>query len=369
MNRSAAPRQPLPRRAALRARYAWDQHPRLAALRTRTDALRAPFRALTPLDAPLRLAYSGVPEGRLHLLPFLEGQGVPAAPLATFPLHTPAPDLLIRGVRTVPDPSPASVLMPFRVRLAVSLESGWRQRISRRERRAFAANQRENGWSWQESRDPADFDFFYRRMHLPTMRQRHGESTRSAAPDLAYECLFRRGVLFFLVQDGQRVAGVLCALPPGERRLTMRLLGVLDGAPEHYASGAVKALTHFALEWAAERGFAEVDLSGSEPFLSKGIFQFKQRFHPVCSLPLDHFGRKRAVLRVLRDSPRVRDFLVANPLLTIPASGDGFEAVYFHDGARPARTAQLAWQCPGVERAVEVDLDAFLASVPERATA
>ncbi|MBB5119414.1 hypothetical protein AF335_20640 [Streptomyces eurocidicus] len=354
-----------PSRALLRARYAWDTAPRLAGVRVRWDgAVHARLTACSPPHSPVRLCYEGLGDGSRHVLPFLRQRGVetretrPGAPV----------DVRLSGLpaRRVPPPGPATLVLPFRVRLVVPVGDGpeaLRARISARERRTFRARRAARGWTWETCADPRAFDHFYQRMHLPTMRRRHGDATRGLPAGLAYECLFRRGILFFLVEDGTRVAGVLCALTR-PRVLTMRLLGVLGGAERHYADGAVRALTHFALEWAEAHGFSHVDLSGCEPFLSKGIFQFKQRFHPECRLPDDHFGGKRLVLRVLRDTPAVRDLLVANPVLA--CGDDGLEALYPHDADRPPRT-ELAWRCPGVRRARHLPLDTFLRDTAGRA--
>jgi len=164
------------------------------------------------------------------------------------------------------------------------------------------------------------------------MRSRHGDATRSLDRSTAYECVFRRGVLLFVTENGERVAGMLCRLDKREH-MTFRLVGVRDGAAEHYRSGVFMAAYLFLLEWAAEAGVTRVDLSGCEPFLSKGIFQFKRKLHPEMVRPDNHFHDKRLWLRVLRDSPGVRDFLVANPMVS-ESGGGGLEATYFFDDSR-----------------------------------
>jgi hypothetical protein len=162
-------------------------------------------------------------------------------------------------------------------------------------------------------------------------------------------------VLFFLRERGDRVAGMLCRREPGT--LVLRLAGVRDGAEDAYRSGTYIALYVSILDWTARNGVSTVDLSGSEPFLSKGIFQFKRKLHPDMRWPATHFAGKRLWLCVRRDTPAVRDFLVANPVLA-PA-GDGFEALYFHDRDRLARR-DLQWRTGGVVGCRTVDLDAFL---------
>jgi hypothetical protein len=197
-------------------------------------------------------------------------------------------------------------------------------------------------------------------MHQPTMRRRHGAATRTVSRAVAWHSLFHRGVLFFLRENGERVAGMLCRLEAGA--VVLRLAGVRDGAELAYRSGTYLALYVGILEWATRNRLDRVDLSGAEPFLSKGILQFKRKLHPWVGCPATHFAGKRLWLGVRRDTPAVRDFLVANPVL-MPAA-DGLTALYFHDRARPPRL-DLRWQTPGVTGHTRVDLDAFLAGISE----
>jgi hypothetical protein len=233
-----------------------------------------------------------------------------------------------------------------------------RRRISRRAREQFAHDRRLHGWSLVHDRSEAGFDHFYDRMHVPTMRRRHGERTRSEARAVARERLFRRGRLLVVVQGDRPVAGALCGWDADARTLTMRLLGVLDGAEEHYDSGAFKALYHLVLEWAAGNGVTWVDFANADPFLSPGVVQWKQRFHPTVSLPRSHLGDKRLWLHAARDTPAVRDFLVANPLVAAAPDG-GLLAVRFFDRVRPVRTSvPVAYAGLGPPR--DVDLDELL---------
>lgn len=368
-------RAPAIRRAALRAAFSWDTstRPWLANGRCWWDGEIRKGRAGMDPPAPLghretpgrlaTVAYTGLGEGPRYVLDFLRQQGLEVTDgSATAPA-----DIVVTGTTArricIPAPGGAALVLPFRVQLVVPVgdADAVHRRISKRERRAFTANRRAHRWDWEHTDDPQAFDHFYERMHLPTMRRRHGEQTRSLPPETAYECLFRDGRLFFVTEGGIRVGGVLCGWDRRLRTLSMRLLGVLDGAERHYTNGTVKALTHFTLEWAGANGVANVDLSGCEPFLSKGIFQFKQRFHPSVALPSNHFGGKRLELRVTHDTEGVRDFLAANPVIAL--TDGGLEALYFHDEARPPRV-DLAWQCPGILRARRIHLDGFLSATP-----
>ncbi|MFI6226002.1 hypothetical protein ACIBCR_01640 [Micromonospora echinospora] len=311
-----------------------------------------------------------------RILPFLEQQRVPhagetvaratgRASYAALLAGKVAPDaaLLLAECserRAATLPRQGAIILPLRLNLVVRLDGDASplERVSRTDRKLFVRRRRRDDLTLVRGTGGADFDFFYDRMHVPTMRRRHGDAARSEPREAAYQCLFEHGVLFFVEEAGTRAGGMLCRLEPEARRLIVRLVGVLDGEDVHYSSALYMAMYILVLEWASDQGLAEVDLSVSEPFLSKGVLQFKRKLHPHFELPQNHLRNRRLWLQVQRDSAEVRDFLVANPLISIDADGQ-LEAVYFHDQQRPARQS-LSCASPGISRATLVDLDAFL---------
>jgi hypothetical protein len=72
----------------------------------------------------------------------------------------------------------------------------------------------------------------------------------------------------------------------------------------------------------------------------------------------NHLGGLRVWFHARRDTPAVRDFLVANPVLELVGDQE-FGAVYFHDDQRPARL-DLAHACPNSRGYRTVHLDDFL---------
>ncbi|MER5432306.1 GNAT family N-acetyltransferase [Streptomyces sp. NPDC002588] len=325
-------------------------------------------------DGTPNLVYAGLPEG-IHLtLPFLEQQTGSASAAARTSsrrrwdsLSTEAAgsdaDLVITGHDTRHArhlPQARSLTLPFRVSLVVALGDGTDvlQRVSRKDRQQFARQQRSSRWNLEVAGTDADFAYFYDRMHMPTMRARHGGSARSEGRAIARAEIFRKGMLFFLRQSGERVVGALCRVKPAGKTLVLRLVGVADGDPAHYRGGTYTALFLHVLQWAAQHGMARVDLGGCEPFISKGTFQFKRKFHPEVVLPANHFRHKRLRVTVVRDTEPVRRFLVENPMIALDTR-NRLTAVYFHDGRRPAR-AGLPWRTAGMASAVHLDLDTFL---------
>ncbi|MFE9220219.1 GNAT family N-acetyltransferase [Streptomyces lavendulae] len=324
----------------------------------------------------LTLAYAGPRDGLTYLTAFLRhrAESLPGAagPATTRVLRVDRPRMLQECARLGADlvfvggspstvarlPRHRSFILPFRVHQVVSTAdgTGWRERVSASERRQNRRNALRHGYRLEVSCDDADFAYFYDRMHVPTMRERHGPSARSMDRDTAYHSLFRPGGLLFFVRDGtRRVAGALAGMDRDGERLTGRLIGVLDGEDHHRRRGALAAVYHLQLQWAAATGVTSVDLSGSEPFLSKGTWQFKRKLGAAVVSPPDLYGALRLWLHVARDTPRVRDFLHDNPVLAVDGP-EGFEALYFHDETREPVTSSLAAACPGLTGVRLVDL-------------
>jgi hypothetical protein len=377
-----APRVPLRRRCGIRTGYHWRNsgNPILTRLRVRWDTRGwAKFPAVRSQAGGVSISYSGVPEGLAYLLDFTEQRR--CAPAGTAVRHSatltgrqlrspgrlPDADIVIVGTGAAGArrlPGEASLVMPMRVHFVVDFDDDVETvlgRIARSERRGFRRNAGRYRWDWAIEPDAGWFDVFYDRFYRATMSERHGSRQRTESREAAYECLFRTGRLFVLSQNGERIAARLCHWNPAAGVLTSRLLGVRDGSPEHYTTGAIKAMHIFLIKWAAANGVRRLDFQGTEAFLSKGTYQSKRLFGTRVVLAPNHFGRKRLWLQVRRDTPAVRDFLVANPVVAEYRPGR-LEAVYFHDAERPARHDYPA-RSPGVDRARDVDLDEFLAEI------
>lgn len=390
---------PIPRRAGGRAAaglavararlaYAWNNSPEQGwrTLRRLHDNAprRVPVTVSRAEQGQPSIAYLGLPQGEANILQLLEHQRsrTSAGPVSRENARTrlrdlaagrwPDADLVIVGAQARQLerlPTAGSVTAPFRVHLVVDVPASAEEldrQTSRRERWEFRRNQREHQWALEEDASPEALEFFYRAMHLPTMRRRHGERSRTENIDIARHAILRGGTLMFVTSAGVRVAGVLCHWSPDRRTLTTRLLGVRDGAQKHYDEGAFKAVYHLLLRWARENRVDHVDFFGTEAFLSKGIFQWKRKFGPRVTLPPNHFSDKHIRLYVRRDTPRTRDFLVANPLLVLEPGPRGPVLVptYFTDSARPPRT-DISARCPGLPDPRLVDLDTFLAGTTQ----
>ncbi|MER7580099.1 hypothetical protein [Kitasatospora sp. NPDC097691] len=381
------PRSPLHQRLRMHAGYHWRNSGNhvLATARAAWDTrggVGVP--AVRSEAGGLSVSYAGLAEGLAYTLEFTElrrdadrlgaarrtGRLTGAALRA--PDRLPDADIVIVGTsaaRARELPRAASLVVPMRVHFVIDFDGdpeSAQQRISKRERQQFRRDLRGHAWSWGLDRDPAWFDRFYDDYYRPTMFQRHGARERTETRDVSYECLFRDGRMFVLSEDGERIGGALCHWDRASRTMTLRLLGVAGGSQQHYDSGAFKAIYHLLIDWCARHGVRRLDFQGTEPFLSKGTYQWKRRFGTSVVLPPNHFGHKRLWFQVRSDTPEVRDYLVANPLLAEAPDGS-LEAVYFHDAQRAPQLDYSA-KSPGVAGVREVDLDRFLAPVAGRNT-
>jgi hypothetical protein len=363
-----------------RARYAWrlSSSVELARLRATSDALWArPWatRRTTTADGRLGIAYAGLRCGVDSLWRFLaERLSAPGAPALTEilapapePIGTePGDDIVVVcdvGRRVAALPRERALTLPLRVHQVVPTREPFDLllgRLHKSDRLRFLKQRRERGWRWERAGGRQDLDLFYDRMHRPTMAARFGSVAVSEDRTTARECLLRSGHLFFLEEEGRRVGGALCGFDRRRGVLRYRLNGILDGDERWRQAGVLTAINYFLMEWASEHGVAAVDLSGGVPFVGRGIYQAKRRLHPdvvVAETPTRHL---RYWLQVRRDTPAVRDFLVANPVLEVDDAGPApvLRAVYFADRARPPRR-DLRSGLDG-DRVVDLDLDLAL---------
>lgn len=366
-------------RWALRTRYDWDQSPLplVTNFRTLMQTRFRPFAGTDSTGGALgpSIGYAGVPGGIVKVLQTLERQreilGTATTARRQYSVRRTE---LIRG-RSLPDtdlvavvcaPSQAgqlpphrSIVAPYRLHAVVDVTDGdWRGRVSKSERKWFRARRKSRDFTLEPASDEESFHFFYDRMHLPTMRLRHGGRARTESKESAYECLFRRGLLAFVNVEGVRVAGLLGRRSGDGKKITSRLVGVLDGDEKLHGESWLKAGNHLLLEWAESNGVERVDFSGLEAWISKGVFQRKRQLGPRMEFAPNHQGNLRVWWHVRRDTPTVRDFLAANPIAEINGEA-GLRAVYFYDDRRPVRH-DLPYRCANITESRNVHLDDFL---------
>ncbi|MEU9504864.1 hypothetical protein AB0D32_01095 [Micromonospora sp. NPDC048170] len=367
------------RRYGARVSFAWDHSGKPLPVVARTVVDTRVRRLVSVVSRPAgggpSLGYAGVPDGMVKILQMLDRQrertGVGTAghvcaqvtAREVFGRHRlPDADLVAvtgTAAQVAALPTRSALVLPYRLHAVVAADPAWRRRMSTGERQWCETRIRRRKLRIEVAADRTDFDFFYDRIHLPTMRNRHGERARSESRVRAYECLFRPGLLMIVTDGESRLAGALAHWSQGGRTaLTPRLGGVLDGSAELHAEGLLRVMSYLILDWAERHGVQHVDFSGLEAWLGNGLYGYKRRLTPHLVPPPDHRANLALWWHVRRDTAEVRDFLVANPVLE--DLGDGtLRAVYFHDAHRPARL-DIPHTCANVRSTRLVDLDDLL---------
>jgi hypothetical protein len=116
---------------------------------------------------------------------------------------------------------------------------------------------------------------FYHRMYVPFVKSRHGE--RAYIESFAYmKNLMQYGALLFVKHEGEYVGGFVFNTAYKIPRMAYR--GVLDARNDHITQGISSAMYCFAIRWAKEKGYGEIDFGHCRPFLDDGVLQFKRRW-------------------------------------------------------------------------------------------
>lgn len=171
---------------------------------------------------------------------------------------------------------------------------------------------RKNAFTFEKAVAVEDFDFFYHRMYEPYIKSRYRETAviEKYKPMLK-EFTDRNSVIYFLLQNGSRIAGMyvgyIKGVPHGHA------LGVLDGSSEILKSGVTAPLYYFALEEHYRKGENIMTLGGTSPFLNDGLTRFKLSLRAKIS---DVTQQDSIMLKIIPSgTDEIRKFLKSNPFV------------------------------------------------------
>ncbi len=214
-----------------------------------------------------------------------------------------------------------------------------------------------NKYSYEVSRDPKEFHFFYHHMYYPYIAQRYG---RLAPPHsfLFMRRAFEKGFLFLIKKEGRNVGGGL-ARTDG-RSVFLSHLGVLDGEIRYTNEGALGALYYFLILWSREKGYQWLDMGSCKPFLKDGVFFYKKKW----GMEIERSGRSKTVLGigVCSNRPCVGSFFATNPFIFI--EGDKLKGLVFLKSNERATLKEIEWalkrfDIPGLDELILVSPHGF----------
>jgi hypothetical protein len=169
---------------------------------------------------------------------------------------------------------------------------------------------RRGNFRYSTTKDPADFHFFYYKMHLPYISKRHTD----AAFKMSYKEMkasFENGELLQIKEGQKIVAGVIIdyKMMNGIPRITK--LGVLKGDFKYVKRGALIALYYYTIQYLKERNHERFSLGSTRPFFSDGVLQHKLNWGAkiVCE------SSNAILLSLLSRNKRLHRFLSSNPFI------------------------------------------------------
>lgn len=162
-----------------------------------------------------------------------------------------------------------------------------------------------------------DWEEFYETMLAPQALSRFREKAWLPGQQLLRE-LAARGLLHYILRDGQRVAGI-CTVRHGDT-IWLPVSGVLNGDPALLRQGVSVAVFAQIFAWARGQGVRQIDAGRTTPFMNDGIARTKTKWglRPVLD-PLSHL----LALRINPNSP-IRGAFTSQPVMM--ESADGLKA-------------------------------------------
>ena len=201
----------------------------------------------------------------------------------------------------------------FMMDLSRPLQEVWN--LSKNKNKSLRENVREmkrHNYSYEMTRDPAKFEYFYYQMHLPYVTKRFEELTLlTGFRDM--ERVFKKGQLLLVKKGNDCVSGVIIRM---DRDTVFAVyLGITEGRIEYLKSGALVALYYFTILFAKGRGYKWVDFGPCRSFLKDGIFNYKKHW----GMEIRIYTRLRDVfgMKIFNFHQGVENFLEKNPFIFI----------------------------------------------------
>lgn len=211
-------------------------------------------------------------------------------------------------------PRQNSLTLPFRVKMTLNTQGSWEEVRSRLHKGIRHHELRlicRYGYEYEISRREEDFELFYHRMYLPTVKLRHKEAATPTSKWQAYQ-YFRHGWLHLIKRDGHYVAGGLSHSEAGNL-ITARLMGVLDADETLIKEVALGAYYYSIVHWANQEGYPAVCFGSCVPRLKDAFFQYKRKWGS--SATYFNTVQKFTWIKIQHDTLAVRQFFKDTPLI------------------------------------------------------
>jgi hypothetical protein len=181
---------------------------------------------------------------------------------------------------------------------------------------------RKNHLEYEIVHDPAAFDDFYYKMHLPYIKDRYEETAVFENPQGLKEAFSRGGLI--LVKKGKDIlgGGLFEYLP---KQVRLRKFGIRDGNWEYVRLGVIGAMYYFLMVEMEKKGYEKILIGGTRPLLNDGVTKYKISVNAKLITKIDGTC---LWLKFLKDSPALKNFLVNNPFVHFPKPNKPRRAIF-----------------------------------------
>lgn len=245
-----------------------------------------------------------------------------------------APDCSMVVYETGPEKEPLFVFSkllrsPVWLKFEMPVVEKELSRSAKDRRRDMERKIRKHSFTCSTTRSAEDFDYFYHRMYIPYIQNRHGEMSSIRKYELMRKEFLADCELTFLHKDGQRIAGGIVDYSKKNGRFFCR--GVLDGSEEIVRMGVSDALFCFELENIRKKGGTTADLGHCRAFFNDGVFRYKIEIG--ASVGGGH-DKPSGLLRFkpLKLTEALRSHWLRNPFVALDKDGR-YHGVLFQDQA------------------------------------
>lgn len=171
---------------------------------------------------------------------------------------------------------------------------------------------RKHKYSYEMTRDPARFEYFYHHMYLPYISKRFGKLALLSG-FRSMKLIFEKGQLLLVKQGNGHVSGNVI-VTHNEDAFSAHF-GIREGNIEYLKQGALAAAYYFTILWAKEKRCKWCDFGHCRAFFNDGVFCYKKKW----GMEVKRSKRDRAVfaMKICNFNRGAQDFLTKNPFIFI----------------------------------------------------
>ena len=184
------------------------------------------------------------------------------------------------------------------------------QTISKKAFTTYLRTIKKGNFHYSITKEPEDFHFFYNKMYLPYLSNRHGNMGLEVSLERMQKT-FKDGELLW-IKDGQEViAGALIDYTVMNGIPRMPQIGILRGDFNYVKKGALTAIYYYIIEYLRKKDHKKLSIGLARPFIYDSLTKHKLYWgaNIVCETS------KAFLLCILSQKKYLKMFLSNNPFI------------------------------------------------------